>query len=99
VTRIETLAAETGLEPRSVKRAIRELERSGWWHITITALVADTLIAYSATMVSGLAPFSGAIKPAAAQLGEHLDPIAAVEAVNQEIAVAIAESEIVALAQ
>ena len=33
MTRIETLAAETGLEPRSVKRAIRELERSGWWHI------------------------------------------------------------------
>src|SRR5262249_31515204 len=51
------------------------------------------------SMVSGLAPFSGAIKPAAAQLGEYLDPIAAVEAVNQEIAVAIAESEIVALAQ
>jgi hypothetical protein len=30
---IARLAEETGLTPRSVKRAIRELEKSGWWII------------------------------------------------------------------
>jgi hypothetical protein len=30
---IARLAEETGLAPRSVKRAIRELEKSGWWII------------------------------------------------------------------
>jgi hypothetical protein len=30
---IATLAEETGLQERSVKRAIRELEQSGWWHV------------------------------------------------------------------
>jgi hypothetical protein len=30
---IATLAEETGLQERSVQRAIRELEQSGWWHV------------------------------------------------------------------
>src|ERR1700738_4672448 len=30
---IARLAEETGLQERSVKRAIRELEQSGWWHV------------------------------------------------------------------
>jgi len=31
---ISTLAAETGMKPPSVERAIDELARSGWWEIT-----------------------------------------------------------------